>query len=151
MNISVSVVIERSKADVWSAITDIENAHVMVSEILSLEVLEKPDEGIVGLKWKETRKMFGKAASETMWITDAYEDDYYCTRAESHGSVYLTKMSITKIETNKSELTMSFAAEAQSRMVKIVSAVMGVFVSKSMKKMLLKDLEDIKKYIEAQT
>lgn len=42
----------------------------MVSGIISLNILHQPEDGLVGLKWEETRKMFGKEASETMWITD---------------------------------------------------------------------------------
>ena len=150
MRISVSVEIERSKAEVWSAITDIENAQHMISGILALKIIHKPEDGIVGLKWTETRKMFGKEASETMWITESKSEEFYRTRAESHGSLYLTKMAIKELDADTTELTMSFSAEAQSKMIKIISSIMGLFVNKSMKKMLLSDLQEIKKYVEAQ-
>ena len=150
MQISVSVVINRPKAEVWSAITDIKNSQNMITGILALKIIHKPDNGMIGLKWEETRKMFGKEASEIMWVTEAESEQYYCTRAESHGSIYLTKMSIVEKDLNKSELVMTFSAKAQSRMIKIISAVMGLFVNKSMKKLLLSDLEDIKNYVEAQ-
>jgi len=45
----------------------------------AIEVLEKPDAGFVGFKWKETRKMFGKEATEIMWITDSVENEYFST------------------------------------------------------------------------
>ena len=48
----------------------------------------------------------------------------------------------------KTLLTMSFSNEAQTLMVKIVSACMGVFLKPSMKKALRKDLADIKEIIE---
>ena len=63
--------------------------------------------GLVGLKWTETRLMFGKQATETMWITDAEENDYYQTRAESHGSIYISRLEI-KDSGDGTELTMSF-------------------------------------------
>lgn len=147
MKIAVDIEIERPKEVVWSAITDIKNFSQMISGIIKLKILNKPKNGVVGLKWEETRRMFGKEASETMWITDAVENDYYCTRAESHGSVYITKMTIN--ESDKSTLlTMTFAAEAQTLLVRIISACMALFVKGSMTKLLRKDLDDIKLFLE---
>lgn len=147
MKVTVDIEIEKPKEVIWSAITDIENCSNMISSIIDLKILNQPEDGVVGLKWKETRLMFGKEASEIMWITEAVENEYYCTRAESHGSVYITKLSLIETGSN-TLLTMSFTGEAQTLIVKIVSACMGVFIRSSMKKALQKDLEDIKKYVE---
>ncbi|NKQ37948.1 MAG: hypothetical protein HF967_00440 [Methanosarcinales archaeon] len=147
MKVVVDIDIEKPKQIIWAAITDIENCSNMISSIIDLSILNQPEDGIVGLRWKETRLMFGKEASETMWITDSVVNEYYCTRAESHGSVYITKLSLSETE-SKTILKMSFTAEAQSMIVKIISACMGFFVNSSMKKALYKDLEDIKKYVE---
>ena len=147
MQLSVDIEISKPKSVIWTAITDIENCSNMLSSIIDLEVLNQPTETIVGLKWKETRKMFGKEATETMWITDFVENEYYCTRAESHGSVYITKLSLTEAGEN-TMLSMSFTAEAQSTFVKIISAIMSLFIKNSMQKELFKDLLDIKNYVE---
>lgn len=87
MQVSTSIKISKPKENVWKAITDIENSAGMISSIISIDVLEKPEVGFLGFKWKETRKMFGKEATEIMWVTDSVENKYYSTRAESHGSV----------------------------------------------------------------
>lgn len=147
MKLSVDIEIEKPKEAVWSAITDIENCDNFISAIVDLKILNKSENGLVGLKWQETRLMFGKEASETMWITEAVENEYYCTRAESHGSVYITRLSLSEAG-NNTLLNMTFTAEAQKLFIKIVSACMGVFIKSSMKKALYKDLEDIKKYVE---
>jgi carbon monoxide dehydrogenase subunit G len=147
MKVVVEIEIAKPREDIWSAITDIGNCARMISAIIDLEILNQPEEGIVGLKWKETRLMFGKQASETMWITESVENEYYCTRAESHGSIYITRLSLSE-RGNNTLLTMSFTGESQTLMVKIISACMGVFIKSAMKKALLKDLEDIKKYVE---
>ena len=147
MDIEVDIRIGKPKEVVWSAITNIENFSSMISGIIDLNVLNQPEDGLVGLKWTETRKMFGKEASETMWITESVENVYYCTRAESHGSVYVTKLSLKESGTN-TLLTMSFAAKAQTLAIKIISACMGVFIKSSMRKLLRKDLEDIKRHVE---
>ncbi|MFT5259195.1 MAG: carbon monoxide dehydrogenase subunit G [Saprospiraceae bacterium] len=50
MKITVQIQIDKSKEAVWSAISDIENSAQMISGIIKLTVLEKPMEGLVGLK-----------------------------------------------------------------------------------------------------
>lgn len=147
MKLSVDIDIAGPKAPIWDAITDIEHCTNIIGAIINIHILEKPDQGILGLKWQETRKMFGKEAVETMWITEAVEHDYYRTRAESHGSVYLTKLSLNEIGDN-TRLTMAFSAEAQSLGVKIISKIMGFMIKGAMMKALQQDLQDIKNYIE---
>ena len=147
MRCSTSIEISKPKADVWNAVTDIPNAGGMISGIISVEVLENPEAGLVGFKWKETRKMFGKEATEIMWITDAAENEYYCTRAESHGSVYKTRLSLNDDDGN-TRLTMAFTGEPQTRGAKILSFVMGGVMKGSMEKELQKDLVDIRNFVE---
>jgi hypothetical protein len=92
--------------------------------------------------------MFGKEATEIMWITDFVENEYYQTRAESHGSIYLSRLSIERVGEN-TKLTMSFSAEAQTFFAKIFSFSMGFLMKGSMKKALIKDLNDIKNHVES--
>lgn len=147
MNITVGVEIDSPKSKVWAAIIDIDNCMDMISGIIDLKMLHKPEEGLIGLKWSETRKMFGKEASETMWITDCKDEDYYCTRAENSGAVYSTTMAVSEAG-NKTLLTMSFSDSSDSIFIKMVSSIMGLFIKKSMVKMLEKDLADIKEFVE---
>jgi len=147
MKVSTSIEISKPKEDVWKVIADIENCQGRISSIIAIEVLEKPETGFVGFKWKETRKMFGKEATEIMWITDSVENEYYVTRAESHGSVYVSRLSLAE-SAGITTLTFSFSGEAQSLVARIFSALMGVLIKSSMKKELQKDLVDIKNYVE---
>jgi len=91
--------------------------------------------------------MFGKEATEVMWITDAAENDYYCTRAESHGSIYKTRLSLDE-DGDRTRLTMAFTGEPQTMGAKVMSFFMGGLMKGSMEKELLKDLTDIKKFVE---
>ena len=152
MNISVNIEIDKSLEVVWKAISNIENSQQMISAITAFKLLEAPDDegSLVGLKWTETRKVFGKEAEETMWITDYQPLSYYKTRAQNHGAVYKSTMSVKELGEN-TLLTMSFESEASSLMVKVVSAVMGIFVKRAMVKMLDKDLHDIKHFVENNT
>jgi len=147
MNVTKDIKINGSKDEVWKVITDIDNCKNVISSIIKVNVINKPPSELVGLKWEETREMFGKEATETMWITDAVVGEYYATRAESHGSVYLSQLSL-KEEDSKTTLTMSFTGNPQTVVANVVSFLMAPLIKGSIKKALVKDLQDIKAFIE---
>lgn len=126
MNISVTVDIEKSKPDVWHTVSNIEQAASFISGIQKVTVLNKPNQGLIGFKWQETRIMFGKEATEVMWITDAVDEEFYQTRAESHGMIYQSRIKVTSIEKG-TQLTMTFAGEATSFIGKAMSKIMCFF------------------------
>ncbi len=148
MELSVFIEIEKSIEDVWKAIIDFENCSNYINSIIEIEIIDNPRDTLIGFKWKETRVMFGKEATETMWITDYIENNYYQTKAESHGSIYISRLSLERVREN-TKLTMLFTAEAQTFFVKILSVFMGFIIKGSMKKALLKDLNDIKNHLES--
>src|SRR5215467_9769681 len=96
MIVEAQVTIHGPRAAIWSAITDIENAAEIISGIENIEVLEKPASGLVGLRWRETRMLFGKPATAEKWITDAAENEFYKTRAEDRGFVFLSTIRISE-------------------------------------------------------
>lgn len=143
MEFKTSIRIKASQEKVWSIISDIENSKDNISAIESIEVLEPPTEGLLGLKWKETRTMFGKQATEIMWITDTTENEFYQTRAESHGAIYISRLWLSP-QDNDTLLTMSFQGTPQTFGAKFLSAVLGWMFKGATVKALNKDLEDIK-------
>lgn len=147
MRIAVSTQIKASKEKVWQAICDIDSAPEMLSGIESVEILEKPDNGLVGLKWNETRRMGTRSATETLWITAAEENESYCTRSESRGSVITAVLIIEEID-GMTELSMGVSAKPQSVGGKIMSLLVGWMVKGSVRNMLQTDLDDIKSYLE---
>ncbi|MHA6261378.1 SRPBCC family protein [Sporosarcina sp. CAU 1771] len=147
MKVSTQVKINSTKEKVWEVISDIENSADFISAIMKIEVLTPRGESLVGLKWRETRKMFGKEAVEIMWITDSEENSYYQTRAESHGAIYISRLSITE-ESDDVILEMSFEGQSVGLMSKVMSKVFGGLMKKSMIKALEVDLQDIKRASE---
>jgi hypothetical protein len=147
MNVVENIRIDGTKETVWSVITDIDNCKDVISSIIRINVLYKPESELVGLKWEEARVMFGKEATETMWITDAVEGEYYSTRAESHGSVYISTLSV-KEDNGGTNLSMSFTGKPQTLIAKSLSFLMAPLIKGSIKKALAKDLQDIKVYVE---
>ncbi len=148
MYITTSVPINAPRQDIWRVITDIENAQKVISAIEDIEVLYEPPAGIIGLRWKETRNMFGKTATETIWITDAKDADYYRTEARSHGTVYRSKISLSD-QGEVTELAMDFDADPQSFSAKLLGATLGFLFKGATRKAIHKDLLDIKAAVEA--
>jgi len=147
MKLTIDIEIKAPKEKVWKVITDIENSVNTISGIEKIEILNKPKDTVVGLKWKETRTIFGKSATETMWITEATENDYYKTRAESNGAIYQTILKLSEKE-NTTFLTMEFNSEAITIKGKIMAFIFGRMLNKTMKKLIKKDLINIKTTVE---
>jgi len=146
MIVEVQVTINGSRAAIWAAITDIENASKTMSGIENIEVVEKPANGLVGLRWRETRMLFGKPATAEKWITDAGENEFYKTRAEDGGFVFISTMSISE-SNGGTTLTSSHDFKPQSIVAKLMSIPMFLFKGVT-KKALVQDLNDIKSAVE---
>ena len=146
MFVEAQVTINGSRAAVWAAITNIENASEIISGIEKIEVLEKPANGLVGLRWRETRMLFGKPATVEKWITDAAENEFYKTRAEDSGFVFLTTNRISE-SSGGMTLTSSHDSRPQGIVARLKSIPMFLFKG-VMKKFILQDLNDIKSTVE---
>lgn len=146
MIVEAQVTINGSKAAIWAAITNIENASEIISGIEKIEVVKKPANGLVGLKWRETRMLFGEPATVEKWITDAAENEFYKTRAESDGMVFLTTNSISE-SSGGITLTSSHDSKPQGIVAGLKSLPMVLFKG-VVKKALLQDLNDIKSAVE---
>lgn len=146
MLVQTQIPINASKAAVWAAITNIEHAAQIITGIKKIEIVEKPATGLVGLKWRETRMLFGKPATVDKWITDAAENEFYQTRAEDGGFVFITTKRLS--ETNGvTTLAESHETKPQGIVARIMSLPMFFFKG-TIKKFLLQDLSDIRKAVE---
>ena len=146
MIVEAQVTINGSKAAIWAVITNIANASETISGIENIEVLETPAHGLVGLRWRETRMLFGKPATVEKWITDAAENEFYKTKAEDGGFVFLTTKSISE-SSGGITLTESHESKPQGIVAKLKSPPMFLFKG-VVKKALLQDLNDIKSAVE---
>ena len=146
MIVEAQVTVNGSKTAIWAVITDIENASAIISGIKNIEVLEKPANGLVGLRWRETRILFGKPATVEKWITDAAENEFYKTRAEDGGFVFLTTKRISE-SSGGIALTESHESKPQGIVARLKSIPMFLFKG-VIKKALLQDLDDIKSAVE---
>jgi hypothetical protein len=146
MLVEAQVTINAFKETIWTAITDIENASKTISGIEKIEMVEKPAKGLVGLRWRETRILFGKPATVEKWITEAAQNEFYTTRAEDGGFLFLTTKRIAESSTGT---TLAESHESKPQTIKAKLSVPMLFLFKGViKKALLQDLNDIKAAVE---
>jgi len=147
MLVETQVTIKGSRAAIWAAITDIEKAPDIISGIERIEIVSRPASGLVGLRWRETRMLFGKPATAEKWITEATENESYTTRADEQGFVYLATMRISE---GSGGITLSSAHDSrpQGFVASLMSIPMGLLFKGVAKKALLQDLNDIKAAVE---
>ena len=145
---SQSIEIVAAPEAVWAVIADIENAVNVISGIKEIEILEAaPGPAITGVKWKETREWMGRDAVEVMWITDACSPSFYETHAESHGSIYTSRMELESTQTGTC-LTMKFNCQPETFGAKMMWLLTGWMAKKSLRKVIGQDLADIKAAVE---
>jgi hypothetical protein len=146
MLVEVHVTINGSRAAVWDAVTNVANAPAILSGVLNLEILDQPASGLVGLKWRETRMLFGKPAAVEKWITAAAENEFYQTRAEDKGFVFLSTLRLTEGHGGIT-LTSTHETRPQGVVARLLALPMVLFKGVA-KKALLQDLNDIKAAVE---
>ena len=90
---------------------------------------------------------FGKSATVEKWITDAAENEFYKTKAEDGGFVFLTTKSISA-GSGGITLTESHESQPQGIAAKLMSILMRLFFKGVIKKAALQDLNNVKAAVE---
>lgn len=145
MNLSVDI--DASPEAVFAMISDIENSADRVEGIEKIEMLTDGPVG-VGTKWRETRVMMKKEAVEEMEITAFERPSYYTVYCDSCGCDIEWTMRVEP-KGNGCSLTLEMSSKSRTLMSKLF-APLGWLMSGMMKKCVVKDLENIKAYVESQ-
>ena len=131
---------------VFRIATALDNLAANVSGIDSVEVLTEGPVG-EGSRWRETRTMMGRPATEEMWVTGFEAPRRFVVEAESHGAHYRTEMTFEP-EGAGTRVTMVFAARPVSFLARLF-ALFSAAMLRSLRKMLEQDLEDLKQAAES--
>lgn len=148
MKVHGQIIIKNSKENIWRAVTDIQSAAQVFKDIKSIEILEKPEQGFLGTRWKETREFMGKEATETMWITEVSDLQSYTSKAENSGCIYHSTI-ILEESGDGVTVTKTFESTPVTWFAKLMAPLM-ILMGGTLKKCLMKDLDDLKSYIEGQ-
>ncbi|PGT81317.1 MULTISPECIES: SRPBCC family protein [Bacillaceae] len=136
-----------SKQKAYTALLDLDSAENWMQGFVGIERL---DEGPlkVGSEWKETRKMFGKEASEYFEVVELKEPDKIVLRCDG-----------TKGTTGKGEFLFTYTLSSINDHTEVklngeinglsgLSKIFGKLVVGSFKKACEKDLDALKKHLE---
>lgn len=143
MIVTAQIVIHAPKACVWASISDIGNAAVTVSGIKNIEMTDQPSNGLIGLRWRETRILFDKPATVEKWITDAADNDFYTAKATSDGFIFLSTKRLTE-SSDGVILTETHESIPHTLKAKIMVIPMALFFKGVIRKAVMQDLHDIK-------
>lgn len=127
---------------VFQVATDLANAPQWSTQIRKMELLTNGPVG-VGTRFRETRVMFGKEASEEMEITGFQPNRSYTLGCCNHGCQYTTVLSFDE-ESGGTRVTMKFGAVPQSFFAKALGFLMGPMMKGMLTKCLKQDLSDLK-------
>lgn len=127
---------------IWEAITDLERWADRISGITEVTRLDGGTGFGVGTRWRETRTMFGKAATEEMEVTAIDEGRSYTVKAGGRGADY-TSVWAVEPDGNQSTLTMTFSAETTGLVARAMALTLGKLFEGATRKAMEKDFDDI--------
>jgi len=131
---------------VFQIFADLSNAERNIESIKKIEMLT---EGAVGqgTRWRETREIFGKQATEEMWISDWRPPRAYTVACDSCGVHYETEL-VFQGSGSGTEVVMRMHVKPQTLKAKLL-APLGILFAGVFKKCMRKDIDDLRKKLGA--
>ncbi len=130
---------------VFEVFTSLEQAAANIRGIDRVDLLTPGPFGL-GTRWKETRTMLGKQATEEMWITEFDPPRAYTAEAESCGAHYRTVHRFAP-EGAGTRVEMEFGARPVTWVAKLFSPLSFLMMG-SLRKMMDHDLADLQQVCE---
>jgi carbon monoxide dehydrogenase subunit G len=143
--IRIERAVNAAPAAVFAAATDVANWPTIVPAITRTELLTPGPVGL-GTRFRETRTVFGRTATEEMEFV-AFEPGRGTTiGADSHGCRYRTRFDVEPSGSG-TRLVMTFEAQPLTVVAKVMSILMKPMMKK-MAEMCARDLDAIKAHCE---
>ncbi|MFF0817652.1 SRPBCC family protein [Rhodococcus sp. NPDC003318] len=140
--ISVRRQVAASPDRVWAVLTDIDNAARTLTGVTRIERISGAGYE-VGTRWRETRTMFGREATEEMWVAEVDPNRRTVVKARSAGTDYTTVFTLAPAAAG-TDLTMTFSADAgSSAFNRLLAATVGRLAMRFTRKAIAADLRDI--------
>jgi carbon monoxide dehydrogenase subunit G len=149
MEMTVSRDIAADTHAVWAVITDLDHSAETLSGV---QRIERMDDGAgfgVGTRWRETRTMFGREATEQMEVVAIEPGTSYTVVAAGGSTAYASVLQVAPVADGTSRLTMTFSAQPSGVTTKLLAATVGRLFQGATRKMLEHDLADIAAAAEA--
>ncbi|MEM7587328.1 MAG: SRPBCC family protein [Acidobacteriota bacterium] len=131
---------------VFARATDFANAASVIGGIQKVDMLTQGEVG-PGTRFRETRVMFGREATEEMTVERFEPPNLYTLSAASHGSEYLTSFQLTERD-GSTHVEMTFQATPKSLFAKLMNGLLGKMMVKTIVTECSKDLDDLRTAVE---
>ncbi|MGI5377832.1 SRPBCC family protein [Streptomyces sp. CA-251387] len=151
---SRSVLVERriaaGRGPVWEALTDLRGMERVLSGVSKVDVLTDGAFG-VGTRWRETRRMFGKEATEEMWVTACEPPERYVVEAESHGTHYVSEWVLRADGPSATTVRMTFTAVVSGGVTGVLARILGGLGTRAVSRAIAKDLDEVASAVEGRS
>jgi len=137
--IRVEQTVPADRATVFAVITDFENAASFTSGILRLDMLT-PGPVMVGTRFRQTREMFGKEASEELEVVEFERPGYLALGAHSRGVDYRITYTLSDDE-GATRIVCEFTATPVTFAARLMAGMSGLFEEHA-RKIVAADLAD---------
>ncbi len=144
--VTIKKQIAASPAVAFARATDLARAPQVMSGIVGLEVLTPGPVG-VGTRFRETRRMFNREATEEMTITRFEAPSCYVVECVSCGCRYESVFHFAPHAVG-CEVSMEVSAEGLTPFARILGRMMGPILLKSCAQACEADLDDLKRALE---
>ncbi|MFI8100789.1 SRPBCC family protein [Streptomyces sp. NPDC086023] len=136
---------------VWRAMTDLESMPARLSGVEGVEVLTPGPFGL-GTRWRETRRMFGREATEEMWVTACEAPTRYVAEADNSGMHYVSEFVLTETGPGRTNIRMVFSARPrEGHRMPLLARLLGGLGRRAVAKAIEKDLADVAAHVEGRT
>jgi uncharacterized protein YndB with AHSA1/START domain len=150
MEIRVSREVAAPCARVWAIVTDHDATPAVLSSLEELERLDGGEGFGVGTRWRETRTMFGKRATEEMEVTAIEPLDHYTVVAHHGSTTYTSSISVAPLGDDRCRVGMTFHAATSGVLGRVLGATLGRLFVGAARKGLQRDLDDVAAHAERQ-
>lgn len=127
---------------VWQVATDLTGSPQVLRGVDAVEVLTAGPFD-VGTRWRETRTMMGRSATEEMTVTAVEPQSSYRVEAASRGAHYVSTLAFAPSADGGTDMTMTFGGRPTSTVARVLGAVTAPLGRRAVTKALQQDLDDI--------
>lgn len=146
MRMTVESVIAAPLETVFQLMTDIPRWPRTITAIERVDVLTDGPVA-VGTRFRETRRMFGREATEEMTVSELTPPTRFVLTAFNHGTAYRAEHSLAPTN-GGTRLTLTFEGIPKTLGARLLMPL-GLMMKGTVKKQLAADLADIKRAAEA--
>ncbi|HYH12413.1 MAG TPA: SRPBCC family protein [Thermomicrobiales bacterium] len=141
-SVTVTRTIDAPLETVWDVATDVERMPERMSAITEVEVLEGGTPFDAGTRWRETRTMMRREATEEMEVTAMDRHRRYVVEADNSGVHYVSTFTFTPVGANRTEVAMTFTGEPTGSQ-NILMRLIGKLGLRVVRKSLERDIDDL--------